>query len=143
MTIVQASWIGTSALVATAALGVAVEGARPVAAGVALALFAAGTVVFLIALVRMAQRSREDELSIGGVFLLQGSAPSSVRRHLLGAWTVQIGAAFAAAGIRPFTALAFGVLAPVYGIGLAGLWGATHGEFGSRQAPGRGQLPSP
>ena len=134
MTIVQASWIGTTAFVATAALGVAVEDTRPVAAAVALALFAAGTVVFLIALVRMGQRSREDELSIGGVFLLQGSAPSLVRRHLLGAWTVQIVAAFAAAGIRPFTALAFGVLAPVYGIGLAGLWGATHGQFSPRRA---------
>ena len=134
MTIVQASWLGTAAFVVTAALGVLVEDARPVAAAVALALFAAGTVVFLIALVRMAQRSRGHELSIGGVFLLQGSAPSSIRRHLLGAWTVQIVAAFAAAGLRPFTALAFGVLAPVYGIGLAGLWGATHGEFDRRQA---------
>ena len=134
MTVVQASWIGTAAFVVTAALGVVVERARPVAAAVALALFAAGTVVFLIALVRMAQRSREDELSIGGVFLLQGSAPSTIRRHLLGAWTVQIVAAFAAAGIRPFTALAFGVLAPVYGIGLAGLWGAMYGQFARRRA---------
>ena len=134
MTIMQASWGGTAVFVATAALGVAVKDARPVAAAVALALFAAGTVVFLIALVRMGQRSREDELSIGGVFLLQGSAPTSVRRHLLGAWTVQIVAAFAAAGIRPFTALAFGVLAPVYGIGLAGLWGAKYGRFDRRRA---------
>ena len=134
MTMVQASWIGTAALVATAALGVAVDDARPVAAAVAVALFAAGTVVFVMALVRMAQRSREDELSIGGVFLLQGSAPSSIRRHLLGAWTVQIVAAFAAAGMRPYTALAFCVLAPVYGIALAGLWGATHGQFNPRGA---------
>ena len=142
MTIVQASWLGTAVFVVSAVIGVVVEDARPVTAAVALALFALGTAVFLVALVRMARRSRDDELSLGGIFFLQGSAPFEIRRHLLGAWTVQIVAAFAAAGVRPFTALAFGVLAPVYGIGLAGLWGVTHGVFGPRRTPGRGQVPS-
>ena len=137
MTIVRAAWIGTVALTLATALAVAADGMRPVAAAVAVVLFAAGVVVFLIALLRAARRSREDEVSIGGVFFLQGSAPASVRRHLLGAWAVQIVVALTGAGMRPYTALAFAVLAPVYGIALAGLWGATHGEYGRRR-----QVPS-
>ena len=40
----------------------------------------------------------------------------------------------AAASIRPFTAVAFGILAPMLGLGLMGLWGARHGRFPA--APG-------
>ena len=137
MTIERASWIGTVAFVVATALAVAIDAMRPVAATVAAVLFVIGTAAFLVALVRAAQRSRQDELSVGGIFFLQGSAPPAVRRRLLGAWAVQIVTAFAGAGLRPFTALAFGVLAPVYGIGLAGLWGATHGQYGRRR-----QVPS-
>lgn len=133
MTIVRAAWIGTIAFAIVTAAAVAVDPLRPVAAAVGVILFVAGVAVFLVALVRAARRSREDELSLGGVFLLQGSAPPTVRRHLLGSWVVQIVIAFVGAGLRPYTALAFGILAPVYGIGLAGLWGATHGEYGRRR----------
>lgn len=137
MTIVRAAWVATAVFVVATGLGVVVEPLRPVAAVVGVALFVSGTVVFLVALLRAARRSRHDELTLGGIFFLQGSAPKDVRRHLLGSWAVQIVAAFTGAGIRPFTALAFGILAPVYGIGLAGLWGATHGEFAARR-----QVPS-
>lgn len=133
MTIVRAAWAGTAVFGVVTAAAVAIDSLRPVAAAVAVVLFVAGVVVFLMALLRAARRSREDELSIGGVFLLQGSAPSAIRRHLLGSWVVQIVIAFVGAGLRPYTALAFGILAPVYGIGLAGLWGATHGEYGRRR----------
>jgi hypothetical protein len=52
---------------------------------------------------------------------------------------VQIALAVLTASLRPFTPLAFGVLVPVYGLGLMGLWGARHGVFASRDgepAPG-------
>ena len=44
----------------------------------------------------------------------------------------------AAASIRPFTEVAFGILAPMFGLGLMALWGGRHGTFPPRppeQAP--------
>ena len=66
-------------------------------------------------------RSRREELSVAGLFLLSGSAPSDVRRLLLGALAVQTAVALATASVRPFTPLAFGVLVPTFGLGLCGL----------------------
>jgi hypothetical protein len=131
--VARAAWAGTAVFAVSAASAVAAEGLRPVAVAVALALFVAGTVAMLWALTRAAARSRTDDVTVPGVFFLQGSAPRSVRRHLLGATLVQTAVAFATAGARPFTSLAFGILVPVYGLGLAGLWGARHGEFGPRR----------
>ncbi len=83
---------------------------------------------------RAVARSRTDEISVAGLyFLAGGSAPSPVRRRLMGALLVQVVVAFATAAIRPFTSLAFGVLVPVYGLGLAGLWASRHGEFPPRR----------
>jgi hypothetical protein len=130
--IVRLSWAGTAAFTVTSAAAVAIEGARPVAVAVALLLFGAGTVTFLIALTRAAGRSRTEVLTVPEIFFLQGIAPPAIRRDLLASWATQIVVAFAAAFARPFTSLAFGVLAPMFGIGLAGLWGATKGAFASR-----------
>jgi hypothetical protein len=46
---------------------------------------------------------------------------------------VEILVALTTASVRPFTSLAFGVLAPVYGLALAGLWGAQYGTFKPRR----------
>ena len=40
--------------------------------------------------------------------------------------------AVATAAARPFTPLAFGVLAPMFGLGVMGLWGAKFGTFPPR-----------
>ena len=134
--IVTASWAGTAAFVVTASGAVASAGMRPVATIVALALFAAGTVVFLWAYAIAVNRSRTDAIGIGGLYFLAGeTAPASVRRQLMAALAVQVVGALATASARPFTSLAFGILVPVYGLGLAGLWGARHGRFGSRANP--------
>ena len=130
--LVRASWAGTLALLVTSAVAVPVEDARPVAAAVAVALFVAGTVAFLVALARAAGRSRTESLSVAGIFFLQGSAPRDVRRHLLASLAVQVIVAFTAAGLRPYTSLAFAILAPTYGLGVAGLWGATRGAYAPR-----------
>lgn len=130
--LVRASWSGTVVFSITSALAVAVEGLRPLAAGVAIALFAAGTVVFLVALVRAAGRSRTETLSVAGIFFLQGSAPPDVRRLLLVSLVLEVVVAFTTAGLRPYTTLAFGILAPTYGLGVAGLWGATRGAYARR-----------
>ena len=57
-----------------------------------------------------------------------------MRRRLLGSFAVEVAVALATAGARPFTSLAFGLLVPVYGLGLAGLWAARYGTFGPRQS---------
>ena len=38
----------------------------------------------------------------------------------------------AAASIRPYTEVAFGILAPMFGLGLMGVWGGRYGEFPPR-----------
>jgi len=52
--------------------------------------------------------------------------------------TAQIVIAAVTAAARPFTTLAFGVLTPVFGLGLNSLWAARHGNFPPRKpAPER------
>jgi hypothetical protein len=132
--VVAASWIGT-ALFAVTAIGDAITASlKWPAFVVAIGMFAVGTGVFIAALVIAARRSRRDEIGMGGLFFLQGSAPRTVQWHLLGSLSAQVVIAFATAAARPYTSLAFGILAPVYGLGLAGLWGARHGTFGPRAA---------
>jgi hypothetical protein len=96
---------------------------------VALVLFALGCLAFVRALLVAADRSRREELHLAGLFALSGSAPTPVRVRLLGALAVQVVVALVTASIRPFTPLAFGVLAPVFGVGLCALWAALAGTF--------------
>lgn len=127
------SWAGTAVFVLSAVAAVVVEGFRPVAAGVALVLFVAGTVAFLWAYGVAINRSRTDAIGIGGLYFLAGdTAPSAVRRSMMASLAAQTIVALATASARPFTSLAFGVLVPVFGMGLAGLWGARYGTFEPR-----------
>jgi len=131
--IVRASVWGTAVFTVVAvAAAVAPDALAVVAVVVDLVLFAAGCVAFSLALLRAASRSRTDELTLPGLFWLTGAAPTEVRRLLLGSFGVEVVVAFATASVRPFTGLAFGILVPVYGLGLAGLWGARAGTFPPR-----------
>ena len=131
--IVNLAWAGTGAFVAAAVAGVlAPDALGPILAGVSIVLFAVGCVAFLWAYAVAVSRSRYDQVSIAGLYFLQGSAPPEVRRRLLLALVVQVVVAVAAASIRPFTSVAFGVLVPVFGLGLCGLWAARYGTFEPR-----------
>ena len=78
-------------------------------------------------------RSRTDEMGIGGLFFLAGDvAEAEPRRHLRLSLTVQTVVALVAASVRLYTALAFGVLVPILGLALMGLWGAKYGRFDAR-----------
>lgn len=96
-------------------------------------LFAAGCVVFLWGYFRGLGRSREEVVSLGGLFFLGGDvAPSGVTRELRMLLGIQIVVAIATASARLFTGLAFGVLVPMFGLGVLALWGALHGTFPAR-----------
>lgn len=128
--IVTASWAGTAAYAAFAVVAAA-TGATPLevlAVAVALGLFLAGCVTFLMAYARAVQRSRHERIDVAGVYLLLGdSMPAATKRHLLASLAVQVVVSVAAAFADYI--LAFGILVPTYGLGLAGLWAARHGTF--------------
>ena len=128
--IVTASWASVAVFAVTAipdALGV--SALNPVALGIAVTLFVLGIAVWLwafaIALVRSASG---DDIVVGSLFLLQGSPPRDVRRHLY----LALAASVVIAGATG-TADAFGILVPMLPIGLIGLWGARHGTFPPRK----------
>jgi hypothetical protein len=133
-TIVNVSWAGTGVFLGGAiAAALAPDLFRLPFAVLSVLLFVVGCAAFLGAFVRAVQRSRREEIAIGGVYFLSGSAPRVVRQRLLLSFGLEVLAAVVAAGVRPYTAVAFGVLAPVFGLGLAGLWGARHGDFPARE----------
>ena len=131
--VVNASFAGTGALLAVAAAGMAdpdaFGGLTAVVSGV---LFTVGIVAFLWGYANGVVRSREEKITLGGLFFLSHTAPKVVRFRLRGALVVQIVVATVAASVRPYTAVAFAVLAPMFGLGLLALWGAKYGTFFAR-----------
>jgi hypothetical protein len=143
----RASWVGTGVFVVTATAAAAAPSTfEPLALAVAAALFAAGCAAFVWAFLAMAGRSRTRQMELAQVWFLAGPpSPVGVRRSLLASFAVEVVAAFATAGARPYTSLAAGVLVPVYGLALCGLWAARHGTFPARTdggGPGRRGLRS-
>jgi hypothetical protein len=130
---VKASWIATGVFAATAFAADAFRFMRVPALVVALVLFVIGVVTMGATLVIGAGRSRHFTVDVGGLFFLSGgSAPKAIQRQMMGSLALQTAVAFTTAGLRPYTSLAFGILVPTVGLGLAGLWGARHGTFPER-----------
>ena len=133
--IVQLSWGSTLVFTISSIVGLlGPESWATASAGVSISLFVVGCVVFLVAYGYAVWRSRLDSMGVGGLFFLAGSAPTPIRRSLLGSLAVQLVVAFGAASLEPFTAAAFGILAPILPLGLCGLWGARYGWFEPRSA---------
>lgn len=100
---------------------------------VSLVLFAGGCLLFLMALLEGARRSRRSTFGVGGWFFLSGGAADRATSWLLnGALGVQVVVGVAVAAARPFTALAFATLVPVFGLAVNGIWGARYGTFPDR-----------
>ena len=136
--IIQLSWAGTAVFVVVTAAALTSLGAfEAVTVATDLILLLVGCVAFGVGFSVAVGRSRTEDVTLPGLFALQDVAPRRVRLHLLGATALQAVVGVAAAASNPYTALAFGVLTPVYGLGLAVLWAARHGEFRPRPAPGR------
>jgi hypothetical protein len=138
--IIAFSWQATALFAITAILAAITPSAlRVPALTVALVLFAIGMIIFLVAYIVAIGRSRYAVISVVGVYFMSGGvAPKEVRVSLLGALGVQIVVGVATAAVRPYTSLAFGVLVPLFGLAMCGLWSATSGVF-----PARGETPVP
>lgn len=128
--------VGATAVFGVVSVAAAVwSGAVGVALAVDGVLFVVGCVVFAWAFLRGVGRSRDEVISLGGLFFLTGvGVPVSVARWLWGALAVQVVVAVATAAVRPFSSLAFGVLAPMFGMAMLALWGAVHGRFPPRES---------
>lgn len=96
-------------------------------------VFALGSVLFMLAIYSGSQRSRLFDMTMAGWFFLSGSAPKAVKSPLLGSLVVQVVVSLVAASMRPFTALAFGILVPIYGVAITAVWSAKHGYFPPRK----------
>ena len=129
--IVVASWIGDGLFAVTAipvALGV--DALDDPAVGVALLLFFASLVVWCWALGLAAVRTtRGDDVQVWSLFLLEGRVPARVRWLLYGSLVVCLAITVATASANPF-----GVLVPMFPLGLVGLWGARHGVYPPRKS---------
>jgi len=136
--LVNLTLAGTAALVATsAAAAIAPDTFAAVHAGLSVALFVVGTGALLWAYALGVSRSRGEVVDIPGLFLLSGPvAPPGTRRTFHAALAVEVVAVVAAASVRPFTEVAFGILAPMYGLGLMAAWGGRHGQFHARPSKG-------
>lgn len=148
--IVRANEVLTAVFTMTAVLAVVFfdQPWKVIAVAVSIACFSVGVVAFLWGYWTAVQRSRHDNIAVASLyFLADKSAPRrlSVRMNsLLGA---QVTIGLVTALLRPSTdgkagsTLAFGILVPVLGLGLNGLWGAQNGVFPPRNARNTPEVP--
>ena len=128
------SWFGTAVFTFTAVSAtVWPERFEWLNSVVSLVLFAAGAVVMVWALLIAVERSRRHVIGIAGLYFAVGSAGPQVQRILLNSVAVEIVVALTTASIRSYTPAAFGLLVPIWALGLTGLWCARYGEFEVRK----------
>ncbi len=140
--IVLANVVGTVVFTITAVFAAVVFSttAQWVGAATAMSLFTVGVVAFLWSFWTAVQRSRTEQIGVMQMYLLLGDpTPSRVRRIMSLMLLVQVTVALVTAIARseaedgtPGTSLAVGILVPMYGLGLSGLWCAFHGVFPPR-----------
>lgn len=142
----RANLAGTALFLAALALAIPFRSQRPgqvLIVVVSLVLFAAGIATSLWAYTTALERSRSEEVGVANLYLLSGdTAPKPVKRAMSWALAVQVvaaltGASVGVAGLQDnqLNALAFGVLVPMFGIGMNGAWAARYGSYGPRINP--------
>ena len=123
-------WATAAFAVAALAAAVVPDPLLVVAVPLELVLFAIGSGAFLWAYAVAVGRSRYEVVTTGGVFFPGGTViPAPAVRVLRLALAVQVVVGIGVAAARPFTAAAFAVLVPMYGLGLMALYGARLGRF--------------
>jgi hypothetical protein len=109
-----------------------------------LVLFSIGVAAFIWGYFSAVQRSRVDEISVASLYFLSGQvANKQVQKIMNGCLIAQLVIGLAGAIARSSTdgkagsTLAFGVLVPLLGLGLNGLWASQFGTFTPREQPDR------
>jgi hypothetical protein len=125
--VIRSAWAGTVIFAVTAAVGAVVPSARIGVVGVDLLLLLLGSLLYFWGWAVAAGRSRDSEISLWNLILLEDAAPRRVRLQLLGAVGVQVIVAAATCWIT--AALAFGWLVPLWGLAHCEYWGARYGTF--------------
>lgn len=97
-------------------------------------VFVAGAALFSWAFLIAAGRSRDEELTVAGAFFLAGSVGAPDRRWAFGALAAQTVIGVAGAAADPYTTMAFGVLVPMFGLGVIAFLGSAHGAFRVRES---------
>lgn len=95
-------------------------------------LFLIGTGALLWAYALGVSRSRTVVVTLGGLFFLSGGvAPAEVRRRFRIALAVEVVAVVGAASVTITRSpwVPFGVLAPMFGLGLMSVWGGRYGVY--------------
>ena len=79
------------------------------------------------------QRSRLEEVSLAGLLAVDASFVAKSARNAIWITNVaQIVVAIVAGTLRPFTGQAFALLVPMFGVGIATVWGSRHAVFHRR-----------
>lgn len=97
-------------------------------------IFVVGAALFSWAFLIAAGRSREEELTVAGAFFLAGSVGAIDRRWALAALGAQTVIGVVGAAADPYTTMAFGVLVPMFGLGVIAFLGSAHGAFRVRKS---------
>ncbi len=131
--LLRLTWQSTVLLAVVAAFGLmAPESSGSLVVIVSSTMFISGLFLLLLGLAHGIKRSRVDTVTVAGLFLLQDSAPRPVQRLFGWSMVAQLGVAFTAAALKPYSDIAFVILAPMLPIGSAALWSAQHGFFPTR-----------
>jgi hypothetical protein len=131
--IIRASLIGTAVFTVVGVLGVlAPDVFGPPFLVLSMIEFLLGTIIFFLAFLRAVDRSRTEAIGVGGLFFAAGTAPKPAQRALIGSLVVQTVVAIVVGSVRLYTVMAFGIMAPMWSLGLTGLWVATYGTFPER-----------
>lgn len=135
--LLRADVVGTGVFLAVTLLSLVTQAdaVQYLSLAVAALLFLGGSVAWCIGFLRAVGRSRDDEINLAGLFYLTGSAPDDVRRSFLGLWIAQwvIAALSIVVTLVMKDSPPFGVLAPVWGIGLITWWASLHATFPPRE----------
>ena len=134
--LVNLAYAGTGAVVGTSIAAAALPDTFGVVhAALSGVLFVIGTGALLWAYALGVSRSRAVVVTLPGLFFLgAGAAPPDISRRFRIALAAEVVAVVAAASIRPYSIVAFGILAPMFGLGLMGVWGGRYGAFPARPA---------
>lgn len=112
------------------------------AAGLSLLMFVATVVLFAFAFTRVVGRSRYEEIAVGSVWGLEGSAPKPIARGFRAQFVGYFLVPLVVSVLHPDSLLVFSWLAAGFPWSLAGFWASRYGAFSPRVQTARGRAKS-